>query len=515
MKLSVITINRNNAEGLKRTIESVVGQTKMDFEYVVIDGASTDHSREVIEKYGKFIDYWISEPDSGIYHAMNKGIDKVNGDYILFLNSGDYFIDHSIMENIIDELEIFDLISYSFYVSNEENSKVYIKNPPKKLSAKYLSLDTLGHPSTFIKRSLFTKYGYYNEKFKIVADYDFFCLAFKKKATYCSRDLPVTYFHTDGLSSTSPDLLNYENNLVRKKYFIVFFLCNALQTKILNFIKHIKMRVRVRTRFRKIINRNSGVGNNLVSVIMPVYNSALFIGESLQSAMDQTYKDIEIICVDDNSIDNSIEIIKNYQKIDPRIKLVENKNNSGPAYSRNIGIRESKGKYILPLDSDDIIDKTYIEKAVSILNQGRKYSVVYSKAMKFGTINEAWNLPEYNPEIMPYGNMVFCSALYRRSDWEKYSGYDTELSGYEDWDFWLNFVEEKKKFYRINEVLFLYRQHNVNSVNRKAEENYSYLFEQIRKKHSRLYRLEKTKKIIKKMKMRIRIRTRIKQLFRR
>ena len=93
MKLSIITINRNNAIGLEQTIKSVISLKYSNFEYIVIDGASTDNSIDIIRKYASSITFWISEPDKGIYNAMNKAVDFASGEYIFFLNSGDIFTD--------------------------------------------------------------------------------------------------------------------------------------------------------------------------------------------------------------------------------------------------------------------------------------------------------------------------------------------------------------------------------------------------------------------------------------
>lgn len=96
MKLSIITINYNNREGLRKTIESVVAQTTREFEYIVIDGGSTDGSVDVIKEFSDYIDYWVSEPDKGIYNAMNKGVKVAHGDYCQFLNSGDWLYDSNV-----------------------------------------------------------------------------------------------------------------------------------------------------------------------------------------------------------------------------------------------------------------------------------------------------------------------------------------------------------------------------------------------------------------------------------
>ena len=109
MKYSIITINLNNSAGLRKTIESVVNQTFQDFEYIIIDGGSTDGSVDIIKEYSSRIDYWVSEPDRGIYNAMNKGIVQAHGDYINFMNSGDCFSKNTILEEIYADLS-FDFV---------------------------------------------------------------------------------------------------------------------------------------------------------------------------------------------------------------------------------------------------------------------------------------------------------------------------------------------------------------------------------------------------------------------
>ena len=91
MKYSIITINYNHIEGLKRTIDSVISQTSSNYEYIIIDGGSTDGSVNIIKEYKEHLVYWISEKDNGVYHAMNKGVAQAQGDYCIFMNSGDCF----------------------------------------------------------------------------------------------------------------------------------------------------------------------------------------------------------------------------------------------------------------------------------------------------------------------------------------------------------------------------------------------------------------------------------------
>jgi glycosyltransferase involved in cell wall biosynthesis len=115
-KLSIITINYNDVLGLKRTLESVTGQIYSNFEYIVINGGSTDGSKELLEKYTDKISYWVSEPDQGIYHAMNKGIEKASGEYLLFMNSGDLFYNSGILKEVVDHISKYDLIYFDILI---------------------------------------------------------------------------------------------------------------------------------------------------------------------------------------------------------------------------------------------------------------------------------------------------------------------------------------------------------------------------------------------------------------
>lgn len=172
-KLSIITINLNNAEGLIKTIESVVKQSFFQYEYIVIDGDSKDGSVEIIKNYSAQITYWISEQDSGIYNAMNKGILIANGEYLLFLNSGD-FLSENILAKIFSSDSLNSDIVYgnAFVVFKNGEKKLFI--PPQELTFNTFFNGTICHQATFIKKELFEKYGMYNEGYKIVSDWLFF-----------------------------------------------------------------------------------------------------------------------------------------------------------------------------------------------------------------------------------------------------------------------------------------------------------------------------------------------------
>ena len=227
MTLSIITINRNNAEGLRKTIESVVSQTYTDFEYIIIDGASTDESVEVIKEYADKIDYWVSEPDTGIYNAMNKGILKANGEYLLFLNSGDWLVDEDVIERVInipcdDDILIGNV--YLIYDNKKEPREIGIHSTnvnDHKIRSIDLVFGSFPHQATLIKRKLFFQFGFYDETLKIVSDWKFmlYTIVFKNVSVSCYRDIFISNFDMSGISMSSSELLSYEFNKVLGEFF--------------------------------------------------------------------------------------------------------------------------------------------------------------------------------------------------------------------------------------------------------------------------------------------------------
>jgi len=173
IKLSIITINLNNKAGLERTIQSVTSQTYTDFEYLLIDGGSDDGSVDIIKKNKEKITYWVSEKDKGIYNAMNKGILKANGEYCLFINSGDFFIKSTILDEMLNYINGEDILYGNGFFQAKDN-KLEKLDCPVKLTLGFFCLYSLFHPATLIKKSLFDKYGLYNESNKIISDGEFF-----------------------------------------------------------------------------------------------------------------------------------------------------------------------------------------------------------------------------------------------------------------------------------------------------------------------------------------------------
>ncbi|NDP22037.1 MAG: glycosyltransferase [Paludibacter sp.] len=228
MRLSIITINFNDASGLKKTLDSIAVQTFTDYEQIIIDGESTDTSVDIIEQFAnatlpngeglgeRF--YWVSEKDNGVYHAQNKGILKATGEYCLFLNAGDYFVNETVLERVFSQDLQSDIIYGNLVVLFD--GKIVGKSLGKS-HATFLDIysSIIKHQASFIKRSLFEKYGLYDENLKIVADWAFF---FKtvgfNDVSLQYVDIDIACFDNNGISNNNSELCKIERQNVLNQY---------------------------------------------------------------------------------------------------------------------------------------------------------------------------------------------------------------------------------------------------------------------------------------------------------
>ena len=196
---------------------------------------------------------------------------------------------------------------------------------------------------------------------------------------------------------------------------------------------------------------------NKVSVIVPCYNQAQFLDEALQSVLDQTYANWECIIINDGSPDNTEEVALKWCNKDERFNYFK-KENGGLCSARNFGITYAKGEFILPLDADDKISKNYLEKAFQSFIEDASLKVVYCKAEKFGDEVGPWNLPKFSLFNLSRNNLIFCSAFFRKKDWELVGGYDTNMvHGWEDWEFWIAILKKGGNVKCLEEIGFYYR----------------------------------------------------------
>ncbi|MDO9153717.1 MAG: glycosyltransferase family 2 protein [Paludibacter sp.] len=217
-KLSIITINYNNFNGLQKTVESVLSQTSKEFEYIIVDGGSTDGSKELISQYAELNQSikWVSEKDYGIYHAMNKGIGMADGEYLQFLNSGDSLVSKDVTRNMLAVLKPECNILYGNMLKSLPKGlyrdKSFNGKQPTFLDFYF---GTLNHSPAYIRRTLFDKYGLFDENLKIVSDWKWYLnVIVLSKTNINYTNIDVTLFDMTGISTLNNKLDKSERRSV-------------------------------------------------------------------------------------------------------------------------------------------------------------------------------------------------------------------------------------------------------------------------------------------------------------
>ena len=214
MRYSIITINYNNKEGLEDTIKSVINQTSKDFEYIIIDGGSTDGSVDVIKQYADHVNHWVSEKDKGVYNAMNKGSAQAKGEYLVFMNSGDCFHTSNVLSSVANYQE--DIICGKVLKGNSTIPSGHYKST---ITLVDLMRGSLPHQAMFIKRELMVKHPY-DEKYKILSDWKFCIQALVfDNCTFRNSDVIVADYDITGISTNSNGLLPKEREQILKEMF--------------------------------------------------------------------------------------------------------------------------------------------------------------------------------------------------------------------------------------------------------------------------------------------------------
>lgn len=201
MSLSIITVNLNNRDGFARTIASVLAQEERAAEFLVVDGGSTDGSLDLIRSNAAAMSWWVSEPDSGVYAAMNKGIAAAKGEYLLFLNSGDWLVDEYVVGRLLIAIRSGKDVYYTNLVPVEDRQRT-VTDLPRTLDVNFFANGCINHQNCLIRRDLLTRAGGYDERFRIVGDWHFFLKAFHT-ASISSEYLedPIAFYAGGGISA--------------------------------------------------------------------------------------------------------------------------------------------------------------------------------------------------------------------------------------------------------------------------------------------------------------------------
>ncbi|PKN92536.1 MAG: hypothetical protein CVU44_15495 [Chloroflexi bacterium HGW-Chloroflexi-6] len=223
-----------------------------------------------------------------------------------------------------------------------------------------------------------------------------------------------------------------------------------------------------------------------VSVIIPCYNFGHVVSEAVDSVLNQTWQDLEIIIVNDGSTDKeTIKTLSAFQR--PKTRILNLPQNIGLPAARNTGILEARGKYICCLDADDKLQETYIEKAITVMEINSGISFVWPWTKVFGSEDRVWYTPQFDPYQILFYNQLNSSAVFKKSAWQHAGGFNENMrDGFEDWEFWIRLTGHSFRGYRISEKLFFCRRVGYSFANRAAD-NKDVLFEQIRSNNANLY----------------------------
>jgi glycosyltransferase involved in cell wall biosynthesis len=219
-KISVVTVCRNEERSIEGTLQSVLQQTYLNLEYIVIDGQSTDRTREIIEKHLENIDYYVSEADAGTYDAMNKAIKHSNGDYLFFLNGGDKLYSDDSLQLLIENSKGEDIIYGDLVVEHPDGNDIRVHHSSHTSYLKFVT-GTIPHPASMVKRILFDKFGLFDLAYRISADYEFFLrVCFQPGVSTQHVPVIVSVFNEEGMSSNEEffSLRQRERQTIQRKH---------------------------------------------------------------------------------------------------------------------------------------------------------------------------------------------------------------------------------------------------------------------------------------------------------
>ncbi len=508
--VTIVTVCWNSAQTIEQTIRSVREQTYGNIEYIIVDGASSDTTLDIIRKYEADIDYYVSEPDDGLYYAMNKGLELAQGDYILFLNSDDWYTPDAV-KALVDARGYSgcDFVSALAQLIDGNGAPTQPLRSMPFDSSQYLRM-SVRHETMLISSDLYNRLGPYDTEYRIIADLEFTRRLFKAGATHYELARPLLNFRTTGVSSTDNSRLQLETAQFLAAEFpflnesetqrladnwatgphgiIAIALAHADKPE---FVKACRALLADRKRnagpeWRDIDLSAIGAADRLtfplVSVIIPFYASENHIHATLDSVLGQTLREIEVICVNDCAIDGTQTVIDEYRRRDPRLRTVINQNNLGPGASRNKGVAAARGRYVLFLDADDTLPPDALQKLFDIAE--RLGSTMVRGAIKIAQgvhgqalTKEIVNYPcGVTDKIIPNVNLAAMPELLRTTeghttylydaDFARAHPYPTDLRVGEDSLFLARAICAAPKITLIPNVVYHYRANPDSAMNK-------------------------------------------------
>lgn len=487
-KVTILIPVYNGSNFIKQAIQSAINQTYKNIEILVINDGSTDNGKteKVIKEFGDKVKY-IKKENGGVASALNLGIEEATGEYIAWLSHDDIYLPNKIEKEIkaLEKLEDKNTIIFSNFELIDENGITFsttnfTKNIRKEKFCQGIYPVLKGAVngcSILIPKICFEDAGYFKEELKTTNDYEMWIRLFSKYPSYFIEDAIIKYrIHPNQDTNKNPVYISECNelwkniinslseNTVKNWGFDIFnvYMTLYIQMKNSKFNEAAKLAYeKAKSIYEKIIPK--------VSIAMPCYNSSKYLGKAIESILEQTYCNFELIIVDDKSTDNTMEQIKQYAEKDFRIKVLSNEFEKGVSGAMNTAIKHSTGQYFTRMDSDDISALTRIENQVNFLESNKKYGVC---SVNISMIDELGNI--YNENVYPDSKIPHewtflwtnpipnAPCMYRTNIIKDNNILFSNLKTAEDYEF-LSHIIVKNKVYMLPEALYLYR-HTTNSL---------------------------------------------------
>ena len=460
-KLSIITVCYNE-KGVEATCKSIVSQAWQDFEWIVIDGGSDSWCTDILEKYREHMTFYVSEKDNGIYDAMNKGISHAKGEYTLFMNAGDTFLNKKTLERVSTHFSKNSDVFYGDVVLKQQDSSYTYKLFPSNITDVFFIRDCLAHQSAYIRTSLFQKYGNYSTEYKIVSDWKKWIRLIQAGVTFTHLPFLCTIYDCAGISTKNEKLSVAERESILPLYFTE----EAINANTDYYtLQKVNSHAGSIEAIASPITSEENLSPPHVSIIVPVFNAALYLNKCIDSLLAQTYTDIEIIFINDASYDNSLDILEDYSRKDSRIRIYSFDENMGVAHSRNVALSKARGEYIGFVDSDDWLDAHFYEKLYATAQNGDYDIVKGNCSLAVGdTCTPTMTLDNIERGIKEKQFLgiafkeEFGMALYRRTFLQKIDAKFPRLANGEDAVFLLNILLHKPTFSFVKDTYYYYRQ---------------------------------------------------------
>ena len=493
--VTIITVCLNSSETIGQCIESVLRQTYENVEYIIIDGGSTDGTLNTLSNYSNSIDYYISEPDRGLYHAMNKGLELASGEYILFLNSDDWY-EQDCVQTLV-KAKKFSGCDFVGALANYVDEKVKRSNLLRSMpyNSGCLFRNPLRHETLLISSEIYNKVGLYNEQYRINSDRLLVQRLYLDGYTYYEVPRGLLHFRTSGVSHQQKDILFKERNEILQG---TFGFVEELDVEVLaslepltredfvaiaskypgesSFLRALRAYYEDNRQYDSALLAAEGIdwksiwnlsGLPVVSLILPFHKAEKTIATTLENILAQSFLDFEVVCINDQALDNTQAIVDQYVARDKRVRSFVNDKNLGHGATRNRGVSLSRGMYIFHIDPDDTIPEDALQNLLDtavrnnsqlvkglfarVNEEGNVTDIVHSDIHRKKAINTALNEhPKLLDSTEGHWSILYDSAIAERVS------YPTDLKMGQDSFFLSKLFPLAKTISAVNEIAYYY-----------------------------------------------------------